>query len=54
MYDRLLLFATRFNLDCHPLQCVLKNNIDVFTNAIAVEDIAKEVVRKQKEEGMFV
>ena len=54
MYDRLLLFATRFNLDCLPLQCVMKNNVDIFINAIAVEDLAKEVVRKQKEEGRFI
>ena len=54
MYDRLLLFAARFNLDCRPLQYVLKNNIDVFTDAIEVEDIAKKVVRKQREEGRFV
>lgn len=54
MYDRLLLFATRFNLDCLPLQCVMKNNVDIFINAIDVEDLAKEVVRKQKEEGRFI
>lgn len=54
MYDRLLLFATRFNLDCRPLHFVMESNVDIFINAIAVEDIAKKVVRKQKEEGRFV
>lgn len=53
MYDRLLLFATRFNLDCRPLHSVMESNVDIFINAIAVEDIAKKVVRKQKEEGRF-
>lgn len=54
LYDRLFLFATKFNLDCRPLQSVMENNIDIFINAIAVEDIAKEVVRMQKEDGRFV
>jgi len=53
MYDRLLLFATRFNLDCCPLHSVMESNVDIFINAIAVEGIAKEVVRRQKEEGRF-
>lgn len=53
MYDRLLLFATRFNLDCRPLHSVMESNVGIFTNAIAVENVAKEVVRKQKEEGRF-
>ena len=53
MYDRLLLFATRFNLDCRPLHSVMESNVDIFINAIAVEDSAKKVVRKQKEEGRF-
>ena len=54
MYDRLLLFATRFNLDCRPLHSVMESNVGIFINEVAVEDIAKKVVRKQKEEGRFV
>lgn len=53
MYDRLLLFATRFNLDCCPLHSVMESNVDIFINAIAVEGMAKKVVRRQKEEGRF-
>ena len=51
LFDRLVIFSKRFNLDNRPFLHVMAQHIDVFTRASSVDDIARKVVRRQMEKG---